>query len=336
MKKYLLVTALFLLTPPVLAQSSEPIFEIAATRYLMGTVVNITARHNSVSQCQEALYFALKEMERVESLLSYQKENSEISQINRFAGVHPVKVSSETLAMMQRACRYGERLQGLFDVSIGPLSNLWGFNGEGEITLPPAARIKSLLNLVNYRNIEINLQDTTVYLKLKGMEIDLGGIAKGYAIDCGARVLKQRGVVRFLLDAGGDLYLCGPKDEQHDWMVGIKHPRKPDELIARFALTDCAVATSGDYERYADIAGKRYHHIIDPRTGLPSDQCQSVTVIATTAEEADVYATYLFVKGYAAAVADGIDPVPFLIIDSTGQVNISKSFRVKTAVELLN
>ncbi len=152
----------------------------------------------------------------------------------------------------------------------------------------------------------INEKDTTVFLTEKGMSIDLGGIAKGYAIDRGSAVLKKMGITNFILNAGGDIYVSGTKGENTLWKVGIKHPRHSNDFIAEFDLKDYAVATSGDYERFKIINGKRYHHILDPGTGYPGTLSESSTILAPTAEEADATATYVFLLGWKKTLSDKI------------------------------
>ncbi len=186
-----------LLPASILAQNDTTMYKISVTKYLMGTTVETTARSTDVNYCKRALLAAYEEMQRVENLLSCEKDSSEISKINRAAGDHPVKISYETLEMLKRARTYCKKYNGTFDVTIGPLSNLWGFSKDKEIVLPEDKTIKNLKKLVNYNDMIINENDTTAFLKKKGMSIDLGGIAKGYAIDRGSAVLKEMGHYKF-------------------------------------------------------------------------------------------------------------------------------------------
>lgn len=302
------------------------LFEVSATKYLLGTAVDMVAVHSNISECKKAFYNAFREIERIETLLSSHKKVGEISKINNKASTAPVKVSAETFAIIKRSIAYSKKFDGMFDISIGPITELWGFNDDKKITIPQKEKLNSLLKLVDHENIILNSQDTTVSFAVKGMKLDLGGIAKGYAIDRAAAVLKQQGIKHFLINAGGDIYACGFKSKDKKWTVGIQHPRKPNNLLVTFELSDFAVATSGDYERYAVIDGKRYHHIINPKTGLPSNLCQSVTVFASTAEEADVWATYFFIIGfnhYKNSMADS--PVSSIFVDSSGNINYDNS-----------
>jgi thiamine biosynthesis lipoprotein len=331
----ILILFLALFSASLLAQVDSTIYKISVTKYLMGTTVETTARSTDINYCKKTLLAAYEEMQRVENLLSCQKDSSEISAINRAAGIRPVKVSLETLDMLKRAKAYSKKYSGIFDVTIGPLSDLWGFSEDKEIILPEDKTIQELTKLVNYDDMIINENDTTVFLKKEGMSIDLGGIAKGYAIDRGSVILKNWGITNFILNAGGDIYVSGTKDEKTQWRVGIKHPRNSNELIAEFDLQDYAVATSGDYERFKIINGKRYHHILDPGTGYPGTLSESSTVLAPTAEEADATATYVFLLGWEKALNDKDINYPLLIVSSDGTVHYNQVFAKEYNLEII-
>ena len=308
------------------ADSTQVDYEVKVSKILMGTVVETTARYPDVVQCKEALLQAYREMERVENLLSYQKSESEIAKINAAAGKSPVHVSAETFDILQRAIGYAKKLNSLFDVTIGAVSSLWGFSSPEGGHLPDEAEISRKLTKVNFNDLILNADDTTAFLKRDGMMIDLGGIAKGYAIDRGSAVLNKNGITNFILNAGGDMFVSGQKDDDTPWKVGVKDPRNSQDLIARFDLKDYAVATSGDYERFIIVDGKRYCHIFDPRTGFPGDLSQSSTTFAATAEEADVLATYLFLIGAQQAIKDNFSK-PFLIVDASSRQISNEAFK---------
>lgn len=317
---------------------SDTFYNVKVSKYLMGTTVETDVQGPDIATCQKTLLLAYQEMTRVENLLSFQIPTSEINQINHQAGLKPVKVSNETFQILKRARGYAEKFDGLFDITIGALSERWGFsdNDKKEITVPSDSEIAALLPLVNYKMMILNDRDTTVYLQKKGMKIDLGGIAKGYAIDRGVATLKQNGIDQFFLNAGGDIYTSGKKDGIQRWSVGIKHPRHLDSLIARFKLSDYAVATSGDYERYAIINGKRYHHILDPRSGFPSTQCRSVSILAPTAEKADAIATYVFILGYNHLKDNPQFDFPYFIVDGDGGIHYDRSLVTQDSLEFLS
>ena len=316
---------------------SGTFYNVKVSKFLMGTVVETDVQGPDVATCQKALMLAYQEMSRVENLLSYQIPTSEVNLINQNAGVKAVKVSAETFQILKRSCDYSEKFNGLFDVTIGALSDRWGFsdNSKKEITVPSDSEIAALLPLVNFKMMILDDRDTTVYLEKKGMKIDLGGIAKGYALDRGVSTLKRNGIQQFFLNAGGDIYTSGKKDGIQKWWVGIKHPRHLDSLIARFKLSDYAVATSGDYERFVIIDGKRYHHILDPRNGFPSIQCQSVSILAPTAEEADAIATYVFILGYNHLKDNPQFNLPYFIVDGEGSIHYSPSLVTQDNLEFI-
>ncbi len=321
---YLLLTAW---PAALLPQRQAPLFQVSATKYLLGTQVDIIALGQDIRAAKTACYFAFREMERIEALLSSHRPDSEISRINRQAAHRPVHVSQETFAILQRALEYSRRFGGLFDVTIGPLTTLWGFNEDRDIRVPDSTAVARLLPLVNFRNLQLDPADTSVRFARPGMRIDLGGIAKGYAIDRAAATLKAHGISRFLINAGGDIFASGRKAEGQKWRIGIKHPRRPGELLAAFELSDSAVATSGDYERFVILDGLRYHHILDPRTGYPARSDQSVTVIAATAEEADAAATALFIRGWQPpSSSNSFHALQALFLDAGGSLHIPSSW----------
>jgi thiamine biosynthesis lipoprotein len=323
-KKFLACTAILICCPLVIrAQTGEePFFEISATKFLMGTQVDLLAQHESIHLCKRAFSAAFGEMERIENLLSAQMETSEIGRLNQNAGRAPVKISYETLALIKRAVDYAKKFDGYFDIAIGPISELWGFGYGKKIVVPDRRRLAALLPLVNYAKIIINERDTTIAFGRDGMKLDLGGIAKGYASDRVAAILKQHGIKNFLINADGDIYAAGRKNNLQKWSVGIQDPRDQQTLMASFELSDFAVATSGDYKRFIEVDGKRYHHIFDPHTGYPAPLCQSVSVLAPTAEEADAWATYLFVIGFEAYKKISSPQTPAaLFVDTNGKIH---------------
>ncbi|RMD98917.1 MAG: FAD:protein FMN transferase [Calditrichaeota bacterium] len=335
MKRLAFLFWIFLAPAFVASAGGGNLFEITATKFLLGTQVDIIAMAPQVARGKQACYLAFKEIERIEQRFSSHLPNSEISSINQSPG-KPVKVSYETFALLLRAKKYSQNFNGDFDVSIGPLTRLWGFNDDQKITLPDSSRLAALLQFVDYQKILLNARDTTVTLARRGMRLDLGGIAKGYAIDRAAKILREQEIENFLINAGGDIYAAGVKAPGRKWAIGIKHPRRLEALIARFELQDYAVATSGDYERFAIINGKRYHHILNPKTGYPAKLNQSVTVLAPTAEEADVWATYLFILGYSRYKQKfPHSPVEALFVDAAGKLHYDTSLVQHYAFEFL-
>ena len=294
----------------------------------MGTEFQINAVNTSIDPMKKAIYYALREVERIQGVMSMQIDTSEVYRINSNAGINPVKVSYETYSIIERSIEYSKKYEGVFDITIGPVSVRWGFNGDKPVTeIPSQSTIDSLQKLVGYDKIKLNPRDTSVYLELKGMMIDLGGIAKGYAVDRAAEIMKEKGIENFIVNGGGDMFVSGFKNYQtsQKWSIGIKHPRKENEVMAAFEISNMAVGTSGDYERFAIINGVRYHHIFDPKTGWSSNTSQSATSIAPTTEEAVILSKYYFIKG-SSALNSSYNGV---IIDSAGSIISSTGMQSK-------
>ncbi len=254
---------------------------------------------------------------------------SEISRVNRLASKEPVKISEEVYQVLKEALRYSRLTSGAFDVSIRPLSALWGEKGKLK-EVPEVEEIKKRLALVNYKNIILDERDQTIEFKGEGMALDLGGIAKGYALDYTIRVLKRRGIKEALINAGGDIRVIGEKS----WKIGLQHPRKEEEVLAVIELKDQAVATSGDYQRYFIKEGKRYHHIINPETGYPADRCMSVTIIGPSATQTDILATGVFVLGpeEGMELIESLEGVEGIIINSQGKILLSSGLKGKLQI----
>lgn len=316
-------------------QAQETLFEFTAGKYLLGTKIDITAVSGSVDSMKKAMYYSFREIERIQCVFSMQIDSSEISLINRNAGIKSVKVSYETYSLIERSIEYS-KLYPCFDITIGPISELWGFSSEGPVTTVPGKEmVDSLLELVGFEKISLNAADTSVFLTQKGMKLDPGGIAKGYAVDRAAIEMEKYGVSNFIINAGGDIYVSGKKTKDEKWRIGIKHPRKESEIFAVLELPqDGAIGTSGDYERFAIIDGKRYHHIFDVRTGYPVMITQSATSFASTVEEAVVLSKYFFISIGSNYNAE-ITKLPAIIIDSKGELLYDNKLVVTHSLEIV-
>jgi len=293
----------------------------------MGTEFSMTALHTSLDTCKKALLRAMKEIERIESVTSNYRSGTEISIVNDSAFDHPVKVSEELFNLLERSITYSEKYDGIFDITVGPITEYFGLNSEHPLDIKPdKGKVDSLLKFTGYKFLGLNRNDLTVMFLKNGMKLDLGGIAKGYAIDRAAEKLKAAGVTNFMINGGGDISVSGFNSEKGKWVVGIKNPRNEVMLNAKVMLTGLSIATSGDYERYKIIDGIRYHHIIDPRTGYPPTVTQSSTVIFPNTEEGVVLSKVAFISG--AGVLSGRKDInfPYYIIDSTGQSNFNDLF----------
>lgn len=281
----------------------RPPREYASEQFLMDTLVRIEAYGRDEAQLRAAVTAAFAEMRRVADLAdnfaapgSPACAASDVCRINQAAGREPVRVQPETLEMLALARRYGELSGGAFDVTVGPLVELWGFGRRESRSAPPApAELAAALALVDYRELLVDATAGTVLLRRPGMRLDLGAVAKGYAAERAQRVLQQHGIAQALIDAGGNIRVLGENRRGRPWQIGVKDPRGEGRVIAVLPLVDAAAVTSGDYYRYVEIGGRRYHHLLDPKTGYPAAANLSLTVVAADAGLADVLSTTLFV-----------------------------------------
>jgi thiamine biosynthesis lipoprotein len=290
-KPLLLGTIALLLALALLLFFNGDVRWIERRAYLLGTLVEIEA------PIDKAITAAFQEIARVEWLTS--KSKGELAQLNREAHERPVEVLEELFALLEEALKFKDLTSGKFDISLGKLVDLWGFGSEEETPRVPA--MEEIARLLAGREIILDRAKRTVKLG-PNAELDLGGIAKGYAVDRAIQVLKDYGVKAALVDAGGDIRILGSRPgkffSHRPFRIAIQHPRAETKILGIIKLEgDRAIATSGDYERYFVQDGVRYHHILDPATGRPAQGCSSVTIIAPTALEADALATGIFVLG---------------------------------------
>ncbi len=298
------------------------------SRALMDTLVTLTVVSDSGERADRAMENAFATIEGFSNRINFFSDASELSAINRSAGVREVKVSPDTLGVVERAIYISEISGGAFDPTVGTETRMWDFHKR---IRPSDADIQKNLSLVNFRDIVVNRNESTVFLRRKGMMMDLGGIAKGYAADLALASLRRAGIRAGIVAAAGDIRAFGMKPDGSPWNIGIQNPRQKgesDELMAVMKLTDKAVSTSGDYQRYFIENGRRYHHILDPKTGYPADLCRSVTVISGSGIFADGFSTAVFVlgpeKGMKLAGEHGVDAV---IVDSEGQIHTTPGLR---------
>ena len=235
-----------------------------------------------------------------------------------------VEVSPESYAVIKESVRWSVKTDGAFDITVGPLLKLWGFTmKEGRI--PDEEEIAEILPSVGYGKIALGEEGITIGLKAEGMAVDLGGVAKGYIVDRAVEVLKREGIASARVDAGGDLYLLGSPPMKRFWRIGIQHPRRED-ILAILKVKDGAVVTSGDYRNFFTIGGKRYCHIIDPRSGYPPEGVLSVTVLAERTADADALATAIFVLGAERGIelAEGLQGFEALIVsEEKGKMEVA-------------
>lgn len=269
--------------------------------YAMDTVMSISAYGSGASAALDA---AQAEVDTLDALLSSQRTDSEISRVNAAASLSPVKVSPDTLDILQQAVKYGGLTGGALDVSIYPLSSAWNIQSDTPKVLPDAD-IAALLPLVDYKKIALDTAASTVYLPVKGMGLDLGAVGKGYVSDKLVALFTQKGVTRALFSLGGNVGAMGGRPDGTPWRIGIRDPRgQANDYLGYVSIKDGFVITSGDYERFFIQDGVRYHHILDPGTGKPAwNGVRSVSIIADNGTMADSYSTALFVMGLEKGLA---------------------------------
>jgi len=260
------------------------------TELLMGTVMEITLL-DATDSSETALNEAFAEMRRIEQLMSPHIADSDLSRLAR--SPQGAAVSAETLGLLRRSLELNRISGGAFDPTLGQIKQLWGIEGE-QPRVPDAAELTAALRQCGADKLRIE-GDRVVKL-VPQLALDLGGIAKGYAVDRAAAILRRAGIQHASINAGGDLVLIGDR-QGRPWHIGVQHPRKPGAMLAVVEASDQAVVTSGDYERFFELDGVRYHHLFDPATGRPARLSRSVTVVAADAETADALATAAFVLG---------------------------------------
>jgi thiamine biosynthesis lipoprotein len=312
-------------TSPVLIKRSQ---------MLMGTLVDVTAVAPDKAIAQKAASAALGEIKRLEKILSTWIPTSELSQINAAAGRHPVKVSPESLEVIERSLEIADLTEGAFNIAVGPAVNAWNVSKEGRI--PSLEELNALRPLIDLSQLKLDHEARTVYLAREGMQIDIGGIGKGYAADRAAVVMEASGATAGVVAISGDIETFGRMPDNQRFVFGIQHPRKErGQLLARIELENEAVSTAGDYQRFIEVEGVRYHHILDPITLQPSRLSQSVTVIAKEGVVADGLDTGIFVMGpeKGMALIEGLLGVEGVVVDSAGKVLVSSGLRGRLQLE---
>ncbi len=296
---------------------------------LMGNHFEISAVSDNEITANQSIDAGIYEIQRIEKLLTTFNEESETSLINRYAGMAPVAVSRETFELIERSIRISRVTQGSFDISYGSIDKrLWNFDTNMK-ALPDKETAKKMVRLINYRNIILDDENCTVFLKEKGMRIGFGGIGKGYAAERARYVMKSEGVESGIVNASGDLTTWGMQPNGQPWTIGIVDPNHAHQLFSYLNVTNMAVATSGNYEKFVIINGKKYSHTIDPRTGLPVSGIKSVTIITLNAEIADAMATPVMVMGLKAGMnlINQMKDIEAIVIDDNDRVYSSNNIR---------
>lgn len=305
--------------------------EFKRPQKLMGNAFEITVVSNDEKVAHNYIDAAINEIRRIEKLLTTFNEESQTNLINRNAGIQPVKVDWEIFDLIERSLRISKITDGYFDISYGGIDrSFWNFDREMK-ELPNPELIKNHLKLVDYQNIILDRRSQTVFLKEEGMRIGFGGIGKGYAAEMAKRLLQNRGVTSGIVNASGDLTTWGNQADGNPWTIGIADPDNAKRPFSYINITDTAVATSGNYEKFVVINGKKYSHTINPKTGMPVSGVKSVTVFCPNAEIADAMATPVSIMGIDAALnmVNQINHLECIIIDDQGKIYSSQNINLK-------
>lgn len=288
---------------PGAARQAGGLVRVRETRMPMGTYMTVTVYAPSEEAGQKAIDAAFARVEQVEAVISTWRKDSDASTLNRQAGGEPVRVDPRLIALLQRSVEVSRKTGGAFDITVGPLVKLYRRCFRRR-RLPTDDELAAAGARMGYQAIEVDAQAGTARLAKEDMRVDFGAIGKGFVVDQAVAALRKAGITTALLDAGGDLFALGSPPGRDGWLIGVRNPARPDEILEqRLLVRDVAVATSGDYEQFVVIDGRRYSHIVDPRTGRPVKHMGSVTAIAGDATTADAYATACSVLGPKAAAA---------------------------------
>jgi len=297
---------------------------------LMGSDFEITIVDKNESNANFLLDLAINEISRIEKLISSWDKNSQTSLINLNAGIKPVKVDKELFDLIARALKISDLSQGAFDISYASLDKIWYFDKE-MLEMPSKEDIIKSVSKVGYHNIILNKVKQTVFLKIKGMKIGFGAIGKGYAADMAKSILVKNEVKSGIINASGDLTAWGKKPSGKDWMVAIVNPLNKSKIFSWLPIKNKAVVTSGNYERFIKFNDKSYSHIIDPRTGYPSQGILSVTIFTEKAELADALATSVFVLGQEIGMnlINQLKGIDCIIINKENKILKSKNIEIE-------
>lgn len=264
---------------------------------LMGSKFDITIVAADSVTAQKNINLVIDEIIRIENSISEWNPSSQVSEVNRNAGIKPVRVDKELFDLTKRALFFSEITNGAFDISIAAMDKIWKFDGSMD-ELPLQAILLKAIEKVGYKNIELNETESTIFLKLPGMKIGFGATGKGYAADQGKLLMQQLNIKAGIVNASGDMVTWGMQPNNTPWRIGITNPINNNKSLKIIEVKNAAITTSGDYEKYAEFNNKRYSHIINPKTGMPALGLISVTVIGQNAETANGLSTSIMVLGY--------------------------------------
>jgi thiamine biosynthesis lipoprotein len=297
---------------------------------LMGNHFEITVVSDDKDWAHERIDEAVDEIKRIEKILTTFKDDSETNLVNRHAGIKPVEVSEEVFSLIQRSIRISQLTQGAFDITYGSIDkSLWNFDRNMK-SLPSPEKAKKMVRLINYKNVILDNKRRTVFLKEKGMRIGFGGIGKGYAAEMAKSVMIKKGVTSGIVNASGDLAAWGYQPNGSSWTIGVAHPDAAHMPFSYMNVTDKAIATSGNYEKYVVINNKKYSHTINPHTGLPVSGIKSVTIISPNAELSDALATPVTIMGIKVGLnlINQLKSVECIIVDDNNKLYLSRNIHL--------
>jgi thiamine biosynthesis lipoprotein len=297
---------------------------------MLGSPFEITVVAQDTLKANEYIDVAIAEVKRIENLISDWIPTTQISEINNNAGIQPIKVSDELFDLLERALKISKLTNGAFDISYASMDKIWKFDGSMK-EMPTPEAIKESVSKIGYENIILNDKEKTVFLKLGGMKLGLGGIGQGYIADKVKELLMSKGCKSGLVNVSGDINAWGKQPNGESWKVGIVNPMNKNNIFATFPLVNSAVETSGSYEKYVVFNGIRYSHIIDPRSGYPATGIVSVSVFAKQTEIADALATGIFVLGVEVGLdlVNQLKGIECIIVDDKGKIHSSKGIDIK-------
>ncbi|NII27413.1 FAD:protein FMN transferase [Pseudoflavitalea sp. X16] len=310
--------------------TDTPLVEYRQSERLMGNTFEITVVAREEAWAREKIALAIAEIRRIEKLLTTFDEHSQTNRINRYAGIRPVQVDREVFELIRRSLKISAVTEGAFDITYGSVDKcLWNFDRNMK-QLPDPQTARAAVKLINYRHVLLNEVEGSVMLKEKGMRIGFGGIGKGYAADRAKALLVKEGVQSGIVNASGDLITWGTQADGKPWTIGIAHPDDARAAFSWLNIADLAIATSGNYEKYVMIDGKKYSHTIHPKTGMPVSGIKSVTIISPYAEIADAMATPVMVMGVQAGLhlLNQIDHLGCIIVDDHNKIYSSKNIHL--------
>lgn len=319
--KYLFYIVLFL---KVVASQGQ--IQVKRTTFMLGSPFEMTVVAKDTLTANVYIDAAIAEVKRIENLISDWIPTTQISKVNQNAGIQPVKVDREVFELVERAIKISKLTNGAFDISYASMDRIWKFDGSMK-EMPTEEAIKKSVAKVGYQNIILNTDESTIFLKNEGMKLGLGGIGQGYIADKIKALMLSKGCKSGIVNVSGDIFAWGKQPDGKPWTIAIVNPMDKNKVFATFTLEDSAVETSGSYEKFVTFNGKRYSHIIDPRTGYPATGIVSVSVFAKTTEIADALATGIFVLGVKVGLdlVNQLKGIECIIVDDQGRVHTSEN-----------